>query len=374
VAVEQGQTAGIQLKAVTKTYQSAAGMVSVLKGIDLDIRPGEFVAVIGKSGSGKSTLLNCITGIDRPSSGEVWVAGTPIHTLSESQMAKWRGRNLGIVFQFFQLLPTLTLLENVVLPMVFCGLYTPPERKERGLALLGQVGLDAHAYKLPSAVSGGQQQRAAIARALANDAPILVADEPTGNLDSKMAAAVFEQFEQLVAAGKTVVMVTHDHELADRVKRTIIIADGEIVNQYVARALATLDLDQLTFVSSQLRTTSFNPGQVIVRQGDPADYFYVVTKGAAEVYLEREDGSTAFIARLTAGKYFGEIAVLRGGPRTATVRAGMDGVEVMALTQDVFGSLVSESDQTREQIDQAIRDRLDELALKREAPAAVSVG
>ena len=369
MAADDRRPAGIQLKSVLKSYQSAAGTVNVLKGISLDIQPGEFVAVIGKSGSGKSTLLNCITGIDRPTSGEVWVAGTPIHTLSEGQMAKWRGRNLGIVFQFFQLLPTLTLLENTVLPMVFCGLYTPQERKERAMSLLAQVGLDGHAYKLPSAVSGGQQQRAAIARALANDAPILVADEPTGNLDSKMAAAVFEHFEELVAAGKTVVMVTHDHELADRVKRTIIIADGEIVNQYVAEALATLDLDQLTFVSSQLFTNVFGPGQVIVKQGDPADYFYVVTRGAAEVYLEREDGSTAFVARLTAGKYFGEIAVLRGGLRTATVRAGLQGVEVMALTRDVFGSLVSESEQTREQIDQAIRDRLEDLATKQAAPA-----
>src|SRR5690349_10477894 len=180
----------IELHDVLKVYQSAAGTFTALKSVDLEIGRGEFVAIIGKSGSGKSTLLNMITGIDRPTSGQVLVGDTAVHTLSEGQMAPWRGRNLGIIFQFFQLLPALSIVENVMLPMDFCATYAPRERRERAMHLLAQVEMDAQAHKLPSAVSGGQQQRVAIARALANDPPILVADEPTGNLDSKTAGAV----------------------------------------------------------------------------------------------------------------------------------------------------------------------------------------
>ncbi|WP_248926086.1 ABC transporter ATP-binding protein [Paenibacillus hamazuiensis] len=210
-------------------------MYTVLKGIDLTIRTGEFVAIIGKSGSGKSTLLNMITGIDRPTSGEVRVAGTDLHTLHPKQLAPWRGMNIGVIFQFFQLLPTLSLLENVMLPMDFCRTYTPKERKERAFELLRQVQMADHAHKMPSAVSGGQQQRVAIARALANDPPIIVADEPTGSLDSRTAESVFSLFRDPVDRGKTVVMVTHDNDLAHQVKRTIIVADGEIVNEHVVR-------------------------------------------------------------------------------------------------------------------------------------------
>jgi putative ABC transport system ATP-binding protein len=159
----------------------------------------------------------------------VIVAGTPVHTLSENQIARWRGRNVGVVFQFFQLLPTLTVLENVMLPMDFCNMYTPSERRRRGLHLLEQVDLADQANKLPTAISGGQQQRAAIARAMANDPPIIIADEPTGNLDSRTADSVFELFSQLVNSGKTILMVTHDDDLAHRVTRTVTIADGEIV-------------------------------------------------------------------------------------------------------------------------------------------------
>ena len=220
----------IELRRVVKTYTSGAGAFTALKGIDLQVDAGEFVAVIGKSGSGKTTLVNMISGIDRPTSGEVWVGGVPVHTLGEGPMAEWRGRNVGIVFQFFQLLPTLTLVENVMLPMDFCHLYTPRERWERALHLLELVGVAEHAHKLPSAVSGGQQQRAAIARALANDPPILLADEPTGNLDSHAAEAVFQLFASLVEQGKTVLMVTHDPDLASRVTRTVTLVDGAIVD------------------------------------------------------------------------------------------------------------------------------------------------
>jgi len=220
----------IELRQVVKVYENAAGGFRALNGVDLAIDRGEFVGIIGRSGSGKSTLMNMITGIDRPSSGEVLVGDTAVHQLSENQMARWRGRNLGIVFQFFQLLPTLSVLENVTLPMDFCRTFPLRERRTRALALLDMVDMAHHAYKLPSALSGGQQQRVAIARALANDPPLLIADEPTGNLDSKTADAVFALFETLTAQGKTVVMVTHDTGLAQRIPRTVLIADGEMIN------------------------------------------------------------------------------------------------------------------------------------------------
>ena len=220
----------IRLRDLKKSYRSAAGDVPVLRGIHLDIYPGEFVGIMGKSGSGKTTLLNMIAGIDRPTSGEVWVGETPIHQLSEGQMAVWRGRNLGIIFQFFQLLPTLTLLDNVMLPMDFSKMYTIRQRRERALGLLDMVEMVDHAYKLPSAISGGQQQRVAIARALANDPPLIVADEPTGNLDSKTAQSVFDLFQKFVDQGKTFVIVTHDTTLAERLSRAAYIADGQIVN------------------------------------------------------------------------------------------------------------------------------------------------
>lgn len=220
----------ITLRGVTKKYATPAGDFLALKGIDLAISAGEFVAVIGKSGSGKSTLSNMITGIDRPSAGEVIVAGVPVHRLSEGRIAEWRGRNVGVVFQFFQLLPTLTVLENIVLPMDFCNMYSARERKARAYHLLEQVEMVEHADKLPTALSGGQQQRVAIARALANDPAIIVADEPTGNLDSRTADAVFHLFEKLVSAGKTILMVTHDDDMAQRVTRTVTIADGQIAS------------------------------------------------------------------------------------------------------------------------------------------------
>jgi putative ABC transport system ATP-binding protein len=223
----------ISLRGITKAYKTDAGPFWALKGIDLQIYRGEFVAVVGKSGSGKSTLINMFTGIDHPTEGEVIVAQRHIRELSEGQMAEWRGRQMGIVFQFFQLLPTLTIAENVMLPMDLCEVYEPGERYDRAVHLLEQVGMADYAQKFPTAVSGGHQQRAAIARALANDPPIVVADEPTGNLDSKTADAVFGLFESLVAGGKTILMVTHDDELASLVPRSLTLADGLIVDEVV---------------------------------------------------------------------------------------------------------------------------------------------
>jgi putative ABC transport system ATP-binding protein len=218
----------IELRDVIKTYETGAGDVSVLKDITLQVQPGEFVSVVGPSGSGKSTLLNMITGIDRPTEGEVFVGGEAVHALNENKLAHWRGRTVGVIFQFFQLLPTLTVLENVMLPMDFCAMYRRRERRERAMYLLEQVGIAEHAHKLPSALSGGEQQRAAIARALANDPPLVVADEPTGNLDTTTANEVFALFERLVAQGKTLLVVTHDRSLSTRTERVLHLLDGRI--------------------------------------------------------------------------------------------------------------------------------------------------
>jgi putative ABC transport system ATP-binding protein len=219
----------IELRRVVKQYRGKAGAVSALKGIDLQVSAGEFVAVLGKSGAGKTTLVNVISGIDRPTSGEIRVAGTPVHALGEDDRAAWRGRSVGVVYQFFQLLPTLSVLHNVMLPMDLAGRMPVGEQKERAMRLLDQVGIAGHAHKLPSALSGGQQQRVAIARALANDPPILLADEPTGSLDSGTANEVLGVFQALAAQGKTLLIATHDKDIVRRAGRTIMLTDGEVV-------------------------------------------------------------------------------------------------------------------------------------------------
>jgi putative ABC transport system ATP-binding protein len=220
----------IEVRDVTKAYETPHGRFEALRGVSLSIARGQMVAITGKSGSGKSTLLNVIAGIDRVTSGTVRIGATAIEALTESQLAGWRGRNIGFVFQFFQLLPTLTVLENVMLPMDFGATFPRDERPRRALALLARVGIAEQAHKLPATLSGGQQQRAAIARALANQPPILVADEPTGNLDSGTASAIFELFAQLARAGTTVVIVTHERELAHYFEESLAISDGVIVD------------------------------------------------------------------------------------------------------------------------------------------------
>jgi putative ABC transport system ATP-binding protein len=230
----------IALKRICKTYPTPSGPFSALSDISLEVSPGEFVAVVGKSGSGKSTLINIITGIDSPSSGEILVASSPIHALGQEQLAVWRGKFVGVIFQFFQLLPTLTIIENVMLPMDFCNTYPTRERRARALSLLEKLGIDEQANKLPSDLSGGQQQRAAIARALANDPPILVADEPTGNLDSRTSEDVMELFQALVREGKTVVMVTHERDFSRYFTRSIILADGILLTEAAQTRLEVL--------------------------------------------------------------------------------------------------------------------------------------
>ncbi len=218
----------IDLQEVNKTFNGPAGPIQALRNVSLKVYPGEFVGVRGPSGSGKSTLINMITGIDRPTRGDVHVTGAHLNDLNENQLARWRGRNVGVIFQFFQLLPTLTVLENIIFPMECCRVWKPRERPERAMHLLEQVGLADQAQKLPNTLSGGQQQRAAIARALANDPALVMGDEPTGNLDSKSADKVFYLFEELVKQGKTFMMVTHDLGLASRIPRVVEVLDGDL--------------------------------------------------------------------------------------------------------------------------------------------------
>jgi ABC-type lipoprotein export system ATPase subunit len=334
----------IKLHALEKYFKSTAGDYHALKSIDLEIGRGEFVGIIGRSGSGKSTLINMITGIDRPSSGEVLVGETAVHKLSENQMARWRGRNLGIVFQFFQLLPNLSVIENVMMPMDLCSMYPIWERRKRSLHLLEMVGMQEQAEKLPSELSGGQQQRVAIARALANDPPLIIADEPTGNLDSKTADAMFKLFENLASEGKTVVMVTHDSSLARRVSRTVLIVDGEVVNEYIARALPSLSPPLMLEATHCVQPRTFQPGATIIRENEPGQNFYIINKGNAEVVLKRSSGDDVVADRLQAGQFFGEVSLLHSTRTIAAVRATSEApVEVLALDAESFQNLIGAS-------------------------------
>ena len=230
----------VQVIDVVKSFPLGGGEITILKGISFEVGQGEFVSIVGPSGNGKSTLLNMITGIDRPTGGQVIVTGRQVHKMSENQLAAWRGERVGIVFQFFQMLPSLSLLQNIILPMDFTRKYSPRQRRERAMFLLETVSLADQANKLPGMVSGGQQQRAAIARALANDPDLLIADEPTGNLDTRTAGDIFDLFSELVVQGKTLLMVTHDKELARRVPRVVEIIDGKITrDEFVGGAAWT---------------------------------------------------------------------------------------------------------------------------------------
>jgi ABC-type lipoprotein export system ATPase subunit len=362
-----GNSFMIDLRNVDKYYQSAAGDYHALKTVDLHINAGEFVSIIGKSGSGKSTLLNMITGIDRPTTGEVYVNGTGIHELTENQLAVWRGDNLGIIFQFFQLLPSLNLLQNVILPMDLAGKLKPRERRKRAEHLLEIVGLADQMYKLPSMVSGGQQQRTAMARALANDPPIVIADEPTGNLDSKTAETVFALFNQLVAEGKTVIIVTHDSSLAKHAHRTALIADGEIVNEYLAKALPTLTPHQLLSATRKINARQYEAGAMILIEGKNSDAFYIISKGSVDVILPRANQSDVIALELGPGKYFGEMEFFHDRRSRASIRACEScPVELLALDYETLNQILTESGSTREVLHHAADQHEKENIKRRE--------
>ena len=351
----------VQLRRVEKTFRNTAGEFRVLKGIDLTIKRGEFVSIVGKSGSGKSTLLNMITGIDHPTAGQVVINQTDIYAMNESQRSLWRGRNLGIVFQFFQLLPMLTLRENVMLPMDYVGMYDFAERPRRVMELLRLVGLEAQADKLPAAVSAGQQQSAAIARALANDPPIIAADEPTGNLDSRAADVIIGLFDHLVHSGKTIAMVTHDPSLTERTSRTIVISDGELIDECVAHCLPLLSHRQMLTATRSLERMSFPAGGTILSHSGAVDHLYMITSGAVEVVLQGRNGRGVTVARLERGEFFGEVELVRGGQSIAAIRAAPDGpVELAALPRETFSRLLDQSPLTEEAIAGIVQQRLSE--------------
>jgi ABC-type lipoprotein export system ATPase subunit len=349
----------VDLRNVNKSYKTAVGDYPALKDINLQIHAGEFVSIIGKSGSGKSTLLNMITGIDHPTNGEVFINRTAVHKMGEDKMARWRGNNLGIVFQFFQLLPVISVIENIMLPMDFCRKYPVSERRDRAMKLLELVELTEHAHKLPTALSGGQQQRVAIARALANDPPLIIADEPTGNLDSKTAESIFALFNNLVAQGKTIIIVTHDSGLAKRTHRTALIADGEIVNEYVAKAMPSLSHDQLLLATRQAEVQRYDPGAMILSEGTSGNLFYIVSKGTVDVMLERANAANVIAAQMGPGQYFGEMEFLHGQKRIASIRAAEHGgpVEVLTLSFDTLRDLLDKSESTRAEIQKIASER-----------------
>ena len=353
--------AALSLKAVNKTYENAAGKFVALKSIDMELEYGRFVSVVGKSGSGKSTLLNMITGIDHPTSGEVVVGGHRIYELSESRRAMWRGANMGVVFQFFQLLPTLTLLENVMLPMDYCNIHGFSERPARAMELLERVGLAEQAHKLPASVSSGQQQSAAIARSIATDPEIILADEPTGNLDTRSAGVVLDLFQELAGQGKTVIIVTHDPSITQRTDQTIILSDGEIIDPVVACALPFLSHPQMLAATHQTAKRVLQPGETILNPGDAVGYFYMIDAGSVEIVGRRENGDEKVLARLGAGDHFGEVELLKEIPSIAAVRvAGDRPVELVMLGRDEFLAHLGESDYFRKTFAEIAEGRMAE--------------
>ncbi|MBS1248771.1 MAG: putative ABC transporter ATP-binding protein YknY [Chloroflexi bacterium] len=356
-----GEKNMIEMHQVVKTFVNAAGEFTALRGIDLTLKKGEFVALIGKSGSGKSTLLNMLTGIDHPTSGEVVVDDVDVYAMSESKRSLWRGRNMGIVFQFFQLLPMLNLLENVMLPMDYVGMYNIDERPKRAMELLRMVGLEGQAQKLPRAVSTGQQQSAAIARALSTDAPILVADEPTGNLDSRSARHIIDLFAELSARGKTIVLVTHDPSMTERASRTMVISDGELVNPTIAQALPLLTHPLIKELNHRVETVHFQPGETIIHAKEPVETFFMIASGNVDVILHKRRKEDVTISQIGPNDFFGEIELLRGGKSIASVCASQDSpVELLALSREDFHWLMGESPLTEEAIGNIVQKRIEE--------------
>jgi ABC-type lipoprotein export system ATPase subunit len=331
----------IEVRDVFKVFKTSVGEFVALNNINLGFERGEFTAIIGKSGSGKSTLINMITGIDHPTSGMVRIGDAELYKMKEGRMAEWRGKNLGIVFQFFQLLPTLTVLENTMLPMDYCKIYDPAERETRAMELLKLVGLDGVADKLPAALSGGQQQIAAIARSLANDPPIIVADEPTGNLDSRTADMVLNIFEELASQGKTILIVTHDPTLVLRATRRVIISDGELVNEYVYQALPMLSHPQMLKLTKLATPRTYDTDAVIARQGGTDNGLIIVTNGQVDVTRDRFIRKQEIVTTLRAGDYICEIDMLEIPPADLTFRTVNGPVDTLCVSLEQFNRFLA---------------------------------
>lgn len=343
----QGRKPLIELSGIGKTYKTASETFEALKVIDLTFYKGEFVGVIGKSGSGKSTLVNMITGIDRPTVGKVIVDGLDIHAMKESKLARWRGVNMGVVFQFFQLLPMLTLLENVMLPMDFCSMYQPEERFERAMNLLEMVGLGDDAHKLPGSVSGGQQQSAAIARALANDPLMIIADEPTGNLDARTADAVYDKFENLAGEGRTIIMITHDPEIENRLSRKVLLSDGELIDPLLTLALPWIPSGELRVLSDNLIRKKFMQDELLDVRDTFAHHLILLEEGKIQLtYHKTPRKGETFI--LSPGMCFAGQAVVRvdllkhfsAKPLTSSVKVALiEWDDVLSVLSRVTGGL-----------------------------------
>jgi ABC-type lipoprotein export system ATPase subunit len=355
----------IVLRGVDKVYENAAGKFVALKSINLQLNYGQFISIVGKSGCGKSTLLNMITGIDHPTAGEVIVGNERIYEMSKSDRALWRGRNMGVVFQFFQLLPTLTLLENTMLPMDYCKVYPFHERPDRAMELLKIVGLEEQAHQIPASLSSGQQQGAAIARALATDPALILADEPTGNLDSRSAENILNLFERLASQGKTILIVTHDPSITQRTDQTVILSDGEIIDQTVARALPFLSHPQMLAATHQAKKQEYAPQSTILRQGESVKNFFMVVSGQVEIVVNNEQSIEMSLACLGPGQFFGEVELTQGGDSIASVRAATHGAEIAILPRDTFFKLIDGSPLTRASIQEAAVTRLAENKRRR---------
>jgi putative ABC transport system ATP-binding protein len=346
----------IEMLDIVKTFKTPAGEFTALKKVSACFYRGEFVSVVGKSGSGKSTLVNMLTGIDHPTSGMVRAGGISLHELNESDMSLWRGRNLGVVFQFFQLLPTLSLLENVVLPMDLAGKFLAGEREARAESLLRLVGLEQHAHALPDAVSGGQQQSAAIARALANDPPVLVADEPTGNLDTHAAEAVFEIFKGLARQGKTIIMVTHDSSLASQTDRMMLLSDGELIHPQVAAAFPHLPHPRLLWLTHRLKSQRYTPGEEPALKSKQDAGLMLVVAGSLEISYNGIKSGKA--VTLTPGQFFSTLDFEMEGEALPNLRAaGDEDLEVLVLETPDFNGWLESAPEEQNRLLKAVHER-----------------
>jgi putative ABC transport system ATP-binding protein len=305
----------IRLQDVSKVFKTQAGEFVALKNIDLDFMKCEFAAIMGKSGSGKSTLLNMITGIDHPTEGEVCVSDTCIHKMREGDLAVWRGKNLGIVFQFFQLLPMLTVLENTMLPMDLCNMYDPSQRETRALNILQRLGIEDTAHKSPMSLSLGQHQVAAVARALANEPAVIVADEPTGNLDTKTADQIMDLFNELVSQGKTVIIVTHDSHLAQRAGRIVLISDGELINPTIVSTFPDLAHSTMLQLTHLVKPLEVMPGEPIPLPEEGGAGLYIIQQGNVEIMKLNRSGEIELVDNLGEDSFFSnqDMAFIKNG-------------------------------------------------------------